>query len=363
MAMMTLRLPFFEKKRNLKVEEYESQKLPCWNVIPEPMILPPVPGSMLSCTDSLLLAIKTAPRIVLQPSTVLSPPASPLKPHVVLPTRSPIVLPPSPMRSSIVLPPSPILSPLLSPKSPMGLPTSTPRSSRVKLPPLSELRPPVVMSLSKNALRNSKSIPKTPASVPIPRAPLLNLKMRVPQTVRLPSQAAIIFPDPIPLRFLPRAGTEWKPLEVSDSLSPIMRATVFMTFDNTVTADQISATVRTINTSVSELQKHRKNTLRSLIEIDRMDAERFETCLSIYENNQVYYQDLLDSAVGIERDSIIKDLNILERWFISIVEPRPKIRAEIKQWEERENIKKIKGYSAYCDPDLYSIITPILSPL
>lgn len=82
----------------------------------------------------------------------------------------------------------------------------------------------------------------------------------------------------------------------------------------------------------------------------------FEQALSIYENNQVFYQDRIDDGL-IPLEQIKYDLTNLEIWFCQIIEPISK--DDINSWKERESMKLLKGISSYCDPELYKYITPL----
>ncbi len=79
----------------------------------------------------------------------------------------------------------------------------------------------------------------------------------------------------------------------------------------------------------------------------------FEEALTIYENNQSYY--LSNIKIGSEDEviKILKEIDILEKWFCHIPEPRPKISSEINEWKLRNKFKKDYGYSKYFDIDLF----------
>lgn len=80
---------------------------------------------------------------------------------------------------------------------------------------------------------------------------------------------------------------------------------------------------------------------------------KFEEALIIYENNQSYYLD----KIMYEKDEeivmkIIKEIDILEKWFCNINEPKPKSSHDVKDWRLRNQFKIDHSYSKYFDIDL-----------
>lgn len=80
---------------------------------------------------------------------------------------------------------------------------------------------------------------------------------------------------------------------------------------------------------------------------------KFDEALLIYENNQSYYLD----KIMCERDEdvvlqLIKEIDVLEKWFCGINEPKPKNNNDVKDWRLRNQFKKDYGYSKYFDIDL-----------
>jgi len=79
----------------------------------------------------------------------------------------------------------------------------------------------------------------------------------------------------------------------------------------------------------------------------------FEEALNIYENNQTYYL----SKIMYENDElivneIIKDIDVLEKWFCHINEPKPKCSSDLKDWKARNEFKKEYGYSKFFNIEL-----------
>lgn len=88
----------------------------------------------------------------------------------------------------------------------------------------------------------------------------------------------------------------------------------------------------------------------------KVSHKDFEEALSIYENNQVYYQDRLDDK-SIDVKTISQRLTELEYWFICIIEPKPLIQEDVQQWRDRELFKIKNGLTSYCDPEVHKYIT------
>lgn len=84
----------------------------------------------------------------------------------------------------------------------------------------------------------------------------------------------------------------------------------------------------------------------------------FDEALSIYENNQVYYQECSDRNL-IDDNSLRDGLTKLEHWFCCIIEPNPINSNEVDEWKDRELYKLRYGLSVHCDPTLYHNINKI----
>ena len=90
----------------------------------------------------------------------------------------------------------------------------------------------------------------------------------------------------------------------------------------------------------------------------KVNFQQYEDLLEIYENNQVYYQDCIQNG-SMTYDQLCVSITELEHWFICIVEPynyEDFDEDEYDEWKNRELFKLKKGYSGYCDPELYFYI-------
>lgn len=90
----------------------------------------------------------------------------------------------------------------------------------------------------------------------------------------------------------------------------------------------------------------------------KVTLEEYEDLLEIYENNQVYYQDCIQNGT-LTYDQLCIDVTELEYWFICITEPYNYKEYDVDEhdeWKDREKFKLKKGYSGYCDPELYFYI-------
>lgn len=139
---------------------------------------------------------------------------------------------------------------------------------------------------------------------------------------------------------------------------PILSASVIVSSEKSGQLSQTTSQhMKSVISTVKEIGKKFVNVEKPLPTVQgQVTLTDFQYLLSIYENNQVYYQDCLDDKSLLESE-IRKRLQDLEKWFISISEPcdlqDPTLHVQ------NENFKRTKGYSAYCDPVLYRYITPI----
>ena len=172
-------------------------------------------------------------------------------------------------------------------------------------------------------------------------------------------------------------------------VDPILTTTIYL--DCTKPEDQdynyVSERMRAITANTVNLQKQYSNEYRPLINVNGLvSPQTFEEALTIYENNQVYYQDCLDdhkldlpkglkvlpvgdteyllprgnlpaNRLKIDLPNIKAGLTSLEHWFMFIIEPRS--TDDIESWREREKCKVLNGISAYCDPELHQHIQPL----
>jgi hypothetical protein len=144
-------------------------------------------------------------------------------------------------------------------------------------------------------------------------------------------------------------------------IDPLLNATIYL--DLTKPEDQdyhyVTTRMRSISKNTLDLQRQYKNTLRPILPlVGFVTPAQFEEALSIYENNQVYYQDRIDDQ-DLAISAIQLALTQLEHWFMLIIEPKPIDPEDLPAWRERELTKINTGYSSYCDPDLHQYIQPL----
>jgi hypothetical protein len=152
--------------------------------------------------------------------------------------------------------------------------------------------------------------------------------------------------------------------------NPMLQASIYFDFakDTGRSDNEVSEKMRSLMINTKALQKQYQNVLKPTPLVQGIvRAEEFDFYLSLYENNQVYYQDRIDDH-SIPIEDIKVRLTELEYWFALIIEPRPcssspEEAEELQQWRERERSKLSKGYSPYCDQVLYQYITPITPAL
>ena len=117
--------------------------------------------------------------------------------------------------------------------------------------------------------------------------------------------------------------------------------------------------MRNITANTLLLQKQYSTQFKPLLNVSGKTTHAiFEDALSVYENNQVYYQDRIDDKT-ISMVDICAGLSALEHWFMSIIEP--KSLDDVDAWKVRESSKLINGFSSYCDPELHQYIQPMSS--
>ena len=171
------------------------------------------------------------------------------------------------------------------------------------------------------------------------------------QVVKVPTSN--IRPPPTPVRHIYRNST----IVPEEKDNPIMSACIYL--DLTSPEDQdydyVSKKMKSISSNISRFQQQYATQLRSPLPIidGHVSKTIFDEMLSIYENNQVYYQDRIDDK-RMTLDEISQALTTLEHWFILIIEPKEE--DNIESWKERER-KKLTGITAFCDPDLHQYIT------
>lgn len=142
------------------------------------------------------------------------------------------------------------------------------------------------------------------------------------------------------------------------TIDPLLTSAIYL--DCTKQSDQdyhhVANHMRTIAANTSRLQKQYSTEFRPLINVaGKVSYSVFEEALSIYENNQVYYQNQLDDRTA-DINAIGAGLTTLEHWFACIIEPKP--QDDPKSWIERELTKITNGITIYCDPELHKYIRP-----
>lgn len=125
---------------------------------------------------------------------------------------------------------------------------------------------------------------------------------------------------------------------------PVMEATIFI-HNNGKNIDVEK--IKEINSSIKEATNMVESVLMPRRKYKRMNMKKWRKCLEIYENNQSYYYEQLESS---NIDGIRRGLNKLEQWFCNIIEPKSKGR------EFREKLKLERGHSYYCDKALIRLI-------
>lgn len=171
-----------------------------------------------------------------------------------------------------------------------------------------------------------------------------------------------------PRRILPATPNRNLKLKVIDDetgdnkIDPLLKATIYLDLSKPEDKDynHVANKMRSITNSTISLQKQYSNELRELPKVyGKVTHKIFENALSVYENNQVFYQDKIDDK-SLDMSFIKEKLTELEYWFMCIIEPAPRVKneEEIKEWKEREKFKISKGITSYCDPELYKYITP-----
>jgi hypothetical protein len=148
----------------------------------------------------------------------------------------------------------------------------------------------------------------------------------------------------------PRTLQKEKPIVIE--VDPMMNASIYLNTGNDT--KNVSSHMKSLSKNIKGLQQQYKNVLKPVpSEHGLVTKQKFEEFLSIYENNQVYYQEEIDDKT-MDMEFIKRKLTELEHWFIAVIEPRP--HDDVEAWRHRENSKLIKGYSPYCDPELYTYI-------
>lgn len=301
-------------------------------------------------------ARNTPPIIPLTSSPVVSSPTFRLapSPKVPKPISSPKV--PSPKVPSPKVPSVPntplrmVLSPSIpktpynsnAPKTPLYLPRiATPKCKPVSTVDENPWLPPKV---------DGGDEVKFVAITPIGTVPLVpTCSKRAPPT---PRTVPVTPGRKLTMRVVNDKGDEVK-------IDPLLTTAIYLDCNDDRNYHHVTEHMRSLTTITTSLQKQYITSYRPLTKMSgRVSVSTFEEALSIYENNQVYYQDRIDDKT-LSENQIKHGLTELEHWFIHIIEHQPKDKCDQEAWIERENIKLSKGISAYCDPELYKYISPL----
>ena len=356
----TLTLPNFARHKSIPPI---SSTLPIYSI-------PPINKSMikqcpvLSPThDPLLLPISP----LRSPVIAISPLRSPV--IAISPLRSPVISI-SPLRSPVIAI-SPILatSPLRSGlRSPVRSPVRSPIIARSPLyvPKIGMIKDNGGSKIVEDSESKSYKMKKTvlqPGENPwlqkrvegcneikiMAITPIGKISM-VPTSDRRPEQTP---------RRVPMSPTRALKLRVigEKNIDPMMNVSIYLDCGKEDREyNYVAERMKKITNNTITQQKKYATELRDIISISgRVKENKFEEALSIYENNQVYYQDRLDDKM-MELSKIKTELTNLEYWFGQIIEPI--IEGEEEICKEHELVKITKGRTAYCDPELYEYIEP-----
>lgn len=145
-----------------------------------------------------------------------------------------------------------------------------------------------------------------------------------------------------------------------EEIDPMVMANIYInSYENNRDNNYVNQNMKNISTSIRSLRSNYTMKIKPLTNDEGLVKQsNFDDCLSIYENNQVYYQECIDHCT-LTKKELVEGLTALEYWFILIVEPPQ--QDEPTEWREREYGKIERGYSAYCDPELLDYVKP-LSP-
>ena len=144
------------------------------------------------------------------------------------------------------------------------------------------------------------------------------------------------------------------------TIDPLLAATIYLDFTKSEERpyNYVAEHMQNLSSNISSLQKQFSNTYNELVPLSGIVTNaQFEQALAIYENNQVYYKEMLEKN-KITFDEFKKGLNELEQWFIVIIEPAS---GDYDEWREFEKSKLRNGYSKYCDKDVTCVIESFLN--
>ena len=141
-------------------------------------------------------------------------------------------------------------------------------------------------------------------------------------------------------------------VSAQDVMMPLLDSSIY--FDQSKD-DRVANRMQQLCRHGRQAQQKRQTELRPLpLSVPaRLNPTQWEDLLSLYENNQVFYQDRLEDK-SWSQEKIIEELNRLEQWFRLVREPQGSMSHE--EWKEKEQYRIQHGYSSYCSPDLRPLI-------
>lgn len=87
-----------------------------------------------------------------------------------------------------------------------------------------------------------------------------------------------------------------------------------------------------------------------------VSREKWNEALSVYENNQVYYQDRLEDG-KMSFAALRSGLTTLEHWFACVLEPVDE--EELDSWLERQKYKLYNRVTIFCPEELKRFVEPL----
>jgi hypothetical protein len=327
--------------------------------LPSPRITTKLPKVVSSPRITLELPkVASSPRITPELPKVLSPGITPKLPKVA---NSPKITPEllKAARSSL---PSPIPSPNQSPKRTPGLPNV----AYSPKPKIKGLEPNYEYELfgykPENDIQIDPWIPEYvegATDITVGSYTPLGIIQKVPTGNILP-QTPLCFSQTPRNQLLKK---EQGYINDTAEVDPMLKATIILdcTKSEDRPYDYVAKRMRSITSITSSLKSYYKNVYKECPKIQGyVNHDQYEELLSIYENNQVYYQDCIESG-SLGESTLKSKLSELEYWFLCIIEPKPQEddKDEIESWKMRETNKLENGYTSHCDPDLHKYINPL----
>jgi len=134
--------------------------------------------------------------------------------------------------------------------------------------------------------------------------------------------------------------------------------------DVSIRAKKLAKTVQEATDGVDPIYIDPLPNLEGLVSQDE-----FNQALQIYETNQFYLYQKYQAIDNSDGADLIRDLTALERWFFRIIEPKPRLsrkkkdqetnRAELEEWQQREEGKEDSGFSPFCPSEVRQVISSV----